>query len=68
MAKITKMSFQLGWIDGIDRKPGRSLMHGVDAEAYRRGSERAADFRRRVSAQRAPELRVEAAGDGGADV
>jgi hypothetical protein len=68
MAKITKSSFQLGWIDGLERKVGRSLMHGVDAEAYRRGIERAADFRRRVSAQRGSGLRVEAAGDGGADI
>jgi hypothetical protein len=65
MAKITKSSFQLGWIDGLERKVGRSLMHGVDAEAYRRGIERAADFRRRVSAC-TPALQPEASDEGAA--
>lgn len=54
MAKIAKAkaSFQLGWIDGIERKVGRNLTTGVDGEAYARGVKRAAEFRRRISAQK----------------
>jgi hypothetical protein len=47
--KITKTSFQLGWIDGIERKAGRCLIDGVDSEAYARGVKRAGEFRRRIA-------------------
>ena len=53
MAKIAKSSFQLGWIDSIERKVGRNLsLVGIDVEAYRRGIARAEEFRRRISAQK----------------
>jgi hypothetical protein len=53
MAKIAKTSFQLGWIDGIERKVGRNLsLVGIDSQAYWRGIARAEEFRRRISAQK----------------
>jgi hypothetical protein len=56
--KIAKSSWQLGWIDGLERKIGRNLVAGIEAEAYTRGVERAAEFRRRISAQK-PERSIE---------
>lgn len=47
---ITKSSFQIGWMDTIERNPGRNLADGVDAAAYRRGVARAEEFIRRISA------------------
>jgi hypothetical protein len=58
MAKIVNRrisgidSFLLGWEDGIARKVGSQLRSAAESEAYARGVARAAEFRRRVSAQK----------------
>jgi hypothetical protein len=57
MAKIVKSaisgidSFKRGWEDGIARKVGTQLRSAAESEAYARGVARAAEFRRRISAQ-----------------
>lgn len=55
MPKITKItksksSWQLGWIDGLERQEGRSLGDGVEAAPYWRGIDRAREFIKRISA------------------
>ena len=61
MAKIVKGaisgidSFLLGWEDGITRNVGKQQSLARDAKAYQRGIEQATEFRRRISAQRAPQ-------------
>ncbi len=66
MAKIVKSaisgidSFLLGWEDGIARKVGTQLRSAAESEAYARGVARAAEFRRRISAQKpSPDRRTE---------
>jgi hypothetical protein len=58
MAKIIKSAvsgidaFLLGWEDGIARRVGTRLRSAAESEAYARGVARAAEFRRRISAQK----------------
>jgi hypothetical protein len=72
MAKIVESavssmnSFRLGWHDAIARKVGKDLASAADSKAYMRGVERAARFRKLISAS-APELRAEATGEEGRD-
>jgi hypothetical protein len=67
MAKIVKSavsgidSFGLGWSDGLGRRVGKELAAAANSEAYWRGIERAAQFRRRISVSQ--ERRAEAAAD-----
>jgi hypothetical protein len=58
MAKLVKSaisgidSFKRGWEDGIAGKVGTQLRSAAESEACARGVARAAEFRRRIGAQK----------------